>query len=327
MAIRIERLKSLVDNFQGRTVLVLGDLMLDDFIWGRVSRISPEAPVPVVDVESQTFRAGGCANVAANVRALGGHPLTIGVIGRDDAGRRLKMLLAELGIDAGHLIEDDRHTTLKTRIVAHGQQVVRTDREDRSPVGSNVVEALTRRFDKVLGDVAAIVVSDYDKGVVNEELLGRVLPRAQQAGVPVFLDPKVHHADYYRPVTLMTPNSREAELLSGMAIRDRASLAEAGNKLLERFECPYVLITRGEDGMSLFSRDAAHDIPASALEVFDVTGAGDTVIATMAIARAAGATMEEAAWLANHAAGVVVGKIGTASLTRFELTHAIESRS
>ncbi len=327
MAIWIERLKSLVDNFQGRTVLVLGDLMLDDFIWGRVSRISPEAPVPVVDVESQTFRAGGCANVAANVRALGGHPLTIGVIGRDDAGARLKMLLAELGLYAGHLVEDDRHTTLKTRIVAHGQQVVRTDREDRSPVGSNVVEALTRQFDKVLGDVAAIVVSDYDKGVVNRELLGRVLPRAKQAGVPVFLDPKVHHADYYRPVTVMTPNSREAELLSGMAIRDRASLVEAGNKLLERFECPFVLITRGEDGMSLFSKDTAHDIPASALEVFDVTGAGDTVIATMAIAHAAGATMEEAAWLANHAAGVVVGKIGTASLTRFELTHAIESRS
>ena len=327
MAIRIERLKSLVDNFQGRTVLVLGDLMLDDFIWGRVSRISPEAPVPVVDVESQTFRAGGCANVAANVRALGGHPLTVGVIGRDDAGRRLKVLLAELGIDAGYLVDDDRHTTLKTRIVAHGQQVVRTDREDRLPVGSNVVEALTRQFDKVLDEVAIIVVSDYDKGVVNEELLERVLPRAKQAGVPVFLDPKVHHADYYRPVTMMTPNSREAELLSGMAIRDRGSLVEAGNKLLERFECPFVLITRGEDGMSLFGRDAAHDIPASALEVFDVTGAGDTVIATMAIAHAAGATMEEAAWLANDAAGVVVGKIGTASLTRFELTHAIESRS
>lgn len=324
MPIRIQRLESLVDNFEGRKVLVLGDLMLDDFIWGRVRRISPEAPVPVVEVESESCRAGGCANVAANIRALGGHPLTLGVVGRDAAGRRLKTLLEELDIDSGLLVEDDRHTTLKTRIVAHGQQVVRTDREDRSPVASNVVDALARRFDNVLDDAAAIVVSDYDKGVVNAELLGRVLPRARQAGVPVFLDPKVHHADYYRPVTLMTPNNREAELLSGMAIHDGTSLGEAGNKLLERFGCPYVLITRGEDGMSLFSRDAVHDIPASALEVFDVTGAGDTVIATAAIAHAAGATMEEAAWLANYAAGIVVGKVGTASLTRPELTGAMQ---
>jgi rfaE bifunctional protein kinase chain/domain len=327
MAIDKHSLAAHLPSFASKKVLVLGDLMLDEFTWGRVRRISPEAPVPVVEVDSDTYRPGGCANVSANVKALGGHPLTVGVIGRDDAADKLKALLNESEIDSHLLIEDDRPTTLKTRIMAHGQQVVRTDREDRSPLASAVIETLSKQFLSALEDADAVVVSDYDKGVVNAALLGAVLPGAEQAGVPVFLDPKVHHADYYRPVTLMTPNHRETELLSGMAIGDQSSLEEAGRALRERFGCPYFLITRGEDGMSLFDATDVHHIPASTREVFDVTGAGDTVIATLALAHASGATMKEAAWLANYAAGVVVGIVGTATLTQSELESALTSTS
>ena len=327
MAIGRHELTAHLDDFDAKKVLVLGDLMLDEFTWGRVRRISPEAPVPVVEVDSETYRPGGSANVAANVKALGGRPLTVGVVGSDSAGKRLTKLLEELEIDPGTLVEDDRRTTLKTRIIAHGQQVVRTDREDRTPLSSPIVEAISRQFLSALGEADAVIVSDYDKGVVNADLLSVVLPEAELAGVPVFLDPKVHHADYYRPVTLIAPNHREAELMSGLAIGGPSSLEQAGKALLSRFGCPYVLITQGEDGMSLFEDGAVHDIPAAARQVFDVTGAGDTVIATLAMAHAAGHTMEESAWLANYAAGVVVGKVGTATLTRAELEIALASVS
>lgn len=327
MAIQNQRLNALVEDFRGRAIAVVGDLMLDEFTWGQVRRISPEAPVPVVEVERRTYRPGGSANVAANIKALGGEPLAVGLVGCDDAGSQLTGLLNELGIDSRMLVEGDRATTLKTRIIAHGQQIVRTDREDRSTPEPMVIDALLRQFSRALTEAEAVVVSDYDKGVVNAELLARILPAAERSRTPVFLDPKVHHADYYRPVTMLTPNRLEAELMSGVAIRNAQSLADAGRKLLERFDCPYVLITQGEEGMSLFERGAVHHIPACALEVFDVTGAGDTVIATMALGRAAGATMEEAAWLANYAAGVVVGKVGTAVLTHVELADAIRSHS
>ena len=187
--------------------------------------------------------------------------------------------------------------------------------------------ALLATFKKSLPSCSAVVVSDYDKGVVNRQLLSEALPLARQAGIPVLLDPKVHHADYYRPITLITPNHREAELLTGMAIENDSQLEAAGRKLLEKFECPYALITRGEEGMSVFSREGSHHLPTVAREVFDVTGAGDTVIATLSLALASGASMEEAAILANHAAGLVVGKVGTATVTRTELLADFASRN
>ena len=308
-----------MEGFDGKTVLVVGDVILDQFTWGRVQRISPEAPVPVVEVIEETDRLGGSGNAAANIRSLDGWPITIGVIGRDQAADRLISLLDELGIDSRHLVPDDRRTTLKTRIIAHGQQVVRTDREDCTAVSTETNDALRDRFMDTLPQADAVVVSDYDKGVVTAELLGSVLPEARKADVPVFLDPKVHHAEYYRPTTLIKPNNREAELLTGIALVDRASLEEAGKRLLDRFGCPYILITRGEDGMSLFGKDEVHHLRTAAREVFDVTGAGDTVIACLAMAAAGGASMDEAALLANHAAGLVVGKVGTASVSREEL--------
>jgi D-beta-D-heptose 7-phosphate kinase/D-beta-D-heptose 1-phosphate adenosyltransferase len=316
-----DRLSRIVDAFRDKRIIVLGDIMLDAFTWGRVSRISPEAPVPIVEVTRETHRPGGSANVTANIRALGGIPLTIAVLGRDASGERLRSLFEEEALESRFLVEADRSTTLKTRIIAHSQQVVRADREDRSPLDEAVNRALRDRFMEALPGSDAIVISDYDKGVVTPQVLAAVLPAAESAGIPVFLDPKVPHADYYRPVTVITPNHREAEAIAGFPLNDQESLERAGRALLDRFGCPWVLITRGSEGMSLFSPGEAHHMPAEAREVFDVSGAGDTVIATLALARAAGADFPDAARLANHAAGIVVGKIGTAVVGHDELRN------
>jgi len=321
------RVDQILGGFSGKTILILGDIMLDEFIWGKVARISPEAPVPVVEVIQETYRLGGSLNVAANIRALEGIPVPMGVAGHDAASQRIEDLLQESGIESNAVLRSNRPTTLKTRIIAHSQQVVRTDRESKKPLSTEINRDLSDLFLQYLPRAAAIVVSDYDKGVVNRELLKAILPEAQSMGVPVYLDPKVHHADYYRPITLITPNHREAELLTGMVINSEATLDEAGRKLLHRFECEYALITRGEEGMSLFNSTGSHHLPTFAREVFDVTGAGDTVIATLALARAAGATMEEAAELANHAAGIVVGKVGTATVSQSELLSDFEARN
>jgi D-beta-D-heptose 7-phosphate kinase/D-beta-D-heptose 1-phosphate adenosyltransferase len=321
------RVDAILNGFAGKTILILGDVMLDEFIWGKVGRISPEAPVPVVEVVRETYGLGGAANVAANIRALDGIPIPVGVIGRDAAGDRVESLLQESGITTTGLVRADRPTTQKTRIIAHNQQIVRTDRESRQPLASMVNEILADIFlNGHMTGAAAIIVSDYDKGVVNRELLAALLPKAHAASIPVYLDPKVHHADYYRPITLITPNHREAELLTGMMIDSERALEEAGQRLLQRFDCQYALITRGEEGMTLFSAGGSHHLPTFAREVFDVTGAGDTVIASLALARAGGGTMEESAIVANHAAGIVVGKVGTATVSCSELLSDFEAR-
>jgi D-glycero-beta-D-manno-heptose-7-phosphate kinase len=316
------RASQILNAFSGKSILIVGDVMLDEFIWGKVARISPEAPVPVVQVDRETYRLGGSANVAANIRELNGTPIPIGVVGRDAAADRTERLMTDAQIETNGLLRADRPSTVKTRIIAHNQQVVRADRESRQPFSSELNSDLVKLFLQHLPKAAAVIVSDYDKGVVNRELMAAILPAAQTARVPVYLDPKVHHAEYYRPITAITPNHREAELLTGMTIDNLSQLEEAGRRLLQRFECEYALITRGEEGMSLFSSsqtDASHHLPTFAREVFDVTGAGDTVIATIALARAGGATMEESAVMANYAAGIVVGKVGTATVSPSEL--------
>ncbi|HYR87123.1 MAG TPA: D-glycero-beta-D-manno-heptose-7-phosphate kinase [Terriglobia bacterium] len=327
MTLNRNRVEQILNQFAGKKIVIVGDVMLDEFIWGKVHRISPEAPVPVVEVLEETYRLGGSGNVAANIRALDGTPIPIGVLGRDVASDRVHDLLKQSEIDVSGLFRDDRPTTLKTRILAHSQQVVRTDRESRQALSSKVTADLAAAFQRSLPQASAVVISDYDKGVVNRELLAAILPKAKEAGVPVLLDPKVHHADYYRPITLITPNQHEAELLTGLVIENELELEEAGRKLLQKFDCEYALITRGEEGMSLFNRSGSQHLPTFAREVFDVTGAGDTVIATLALARAGGATMEESAILANHAAGIVVGKVGTATVSRSELLSDFESRN
>ena len=327
MSLDRRRIEQLLNRFAANTIVIVGDVMLDEFIWGKVQRISPEAPVPVVEVLDETYHMGGSANVAANIRGLGGTPIPIGVLGRDNASDRMLDLLKQSGMEVSGLVRDERPTTLKTRIIAQNQQVVRTDRESRKALSPQINADLASAFLRHLPQAKAVIVSDYDKGVVNRELLSAILPNARSAGVPVFLDPKVPHADYYRPITLITPNQREAELLTGTAIEDERGLEDAGRRLLGKFECEYALITRGEEGMSLFSGSGSRHLPTFAREVFDVTGAGDTVIATLALARAGGATMEESAILANHAAGIVVGKVGIATVSQSELLTDFEARN
>ena len=310
-----------------KRVLVVGDVMLDEFVWGKVSRISPEAPVPVVQVTGQSFHLGGAGNVAANVRTLGGAAALVGLVGRDAAGARVREALdtrgvAERLVDAGAA----RRTTLKTRIVAHGQQVVRADQEDTGELPRALERALVAAVGRELPGAAALVVSDYEKGVVTAGLLRSVLPLARRQRVPVLVDPKPRHYRLYRGATVVTPNQLETEQVTGLRLSGPAELAAAGRRILNALACRAVLVTRGEHGMSLFERgQPVLHVPAAAREVFDVTGAGDSVIATLALALAAKASLTEAAVLANAAASVVVGKLGTAQATPPELMQALRA--
>ncbi len=295
--------------------------MMDRFIWGSVSRISPEAPVPVVLVERESISLGGAGNVARNILTLGGTAVPVGLRGDDDEGDRLERLCRETGLTTEGLVEAaGRPTTIKTRVVAHHQQVVRFDREEDEAPDPEVARRLCERARAALEGADALVVSDYDKGGIFPRLLEQVLPEAARRGVPIVIDPKVRLFGHYSPATVVTPNTREAAAASGVRVRTEDDLVVAGRKLLERLDCPNLLVTRGELGMLLISASGGRTvIPAFAREVYDVSGAGDTVVATLALALASGAAVEEAAMLANGAAGIVVGRLGTAAVTRDEL--------
>jgi rfaE bifunctional protein kinase chain/domain len=321
MTLSPSRARALLKAMRGGRVLVLGDVMLDQFLWGKVARISPEAPVPVVEVTRHSFHLGGAGNVAHNVRALGGEAVLAAVIGRDVAGDRIRESLEVAGVGAALALADgDRPTTVKTRIVAHHQQVVRADRERSDDIPRALEDALFEQVARALPGCGALVLSDYQKGVVTPRLMSAVLGLARRRRVPVLVDPKVRHFRLYRRVALVTPNQKEAEEASGIAIRTDRDLRAAGERILKVLGCGAVLITRGEQGMSLFPAGGrAVHLPTTAREVFDVTGAGDTVIATVGLALGAGASLAEAAMLANHAAGVVVGKLGTATAAPAEV--------
>ena len=327
--ITAQRAAELTAGVAGRRVVVYGDVMLDEFVWGDVTRISPEAPVPVVEVRRETVRLGGAANVLANLVALGARATVVGVVGRDRAAEQFDATLAEIGgerADAVLVTDASRPTTLKTRIIAHNQPVVRADRERRTPVDAGTEDQLIGALVAALGEADAFVVSDYDKGAVTPRVLGEVLPRAFERGIPVLVDPKIRNFDSYRPATLVTPNHHEALRLTNTEDDTDAGMAHAARLIRERLGCQSVLITRGEQGMMLLERDAAPVYVATvAREVYDVTGAGDTVIATLAAALAAGASLVEAAALANHAAGIVVGKLGTATASADELVNSFKS--
>jgi D-beta-D-heptose 7-phosphate kinase/D-beta-D-heptose 1-phosphate adenosyltransferase len=320
--------ETLIERFAGRRLVVVGDLMLDRFIWGAVRRISPEAPVPVVEVERESQHLGGAGNVVANVVALGATALPVGVIGDDANAELLEAEFRRAGVDATGVVRDaSRPTTTKTRIVAHSQQVVRADREQRHAVEGAAAEAVFAAFEAHLATADAVVVSDYDKGLLAGDLLARVLEAARGRGVPVCLDPKVRRFLRYQPVTVVTPNHHEAEAATGLSATTDDELEACGRRIQELLGGPAVLITRGEAGMSLVDSDGsvAH-VPTMAQQVYDVTGAGDTVIATLALALATGAPMLDAAVLSNVAAGVVVGKVGTATVSGGELGAAINRR-
>ncbi|MGH7897080.1 MAG: D-glycero-beta-D-manno-heptose-7-phosphate kinase, partial [Candidatus Binatia bacterium] len=307
--------------------LVIGDLMLDQFIWGRVSRISPEAPVPVVQVTAESFHLGGAANVAANIRALGGRAAIAGIIGADSAGRRLVAELESIGVGVSGVVRSRSGSTIrKIRILAHQQQVVRLDREPPA-----IDDRLRKRVvDRSLGSLDGfdgVLISDYNKGVIGADLLARLAARPN--GRPmVFIDPKRGNFRHYAGATLVKPNLEAAAAASGIEIRDERALKRAGERLLELWSSEAVLISRGEEGMTLFRKGhGMRHFPTAAREVFDVTGAGDTVLSTAALALAAGSSFEDAAVLANCAAGIVVGKIGTATASATELARKLrESR-
>ena len=307
-------------KFPRTKVLVVGDLMLDEFVWGRVSRISPEAPVPVVWVQSESVMPGGAANVANNVRALGGQVGLVGVVGKD---RWAQTLLNELGrrtIDTSGVLAVNRPTTVKTRVIAHHQQVVRVDREQGEPLPSEMAQRLIDAVTDRIQGIDALVIEDYGKGVITRELLEIIIPLARKHKKIITVDPKQEHFDLYRRVTALTPNRTEAGEAVGRELGSDRDLERAAKEILQRLECDGLLVTLGEDGMWFFEQGGGQGrIPTVAQEVFDVAGAGDTVIATFTLALASGATMEQAARLANTAAGIVVGKLGVAVTTPEEI--------
>lgn len=329
MQLTQQRVNEIASRMRDRTVVVLGDVMLDEFVWGDVTRISPEAPVPVVDIRRESVHLGGAANVLANLIALGARARVVGVVGKDGAGERLRAALREAsGSQTDDLIiaDDGRPSTIKTRIIAHNQLVVRADRELRTPVDAATEDRIIGLLKRAIRDADAFVVSDYDKGAVTPRILAEILPLAYERGIPVLVDPKIRNFDAYRPATLVTPNHHEALRLTNTEEDTDEGLQRAGQLIRERLHCDCVLITRGERGMMLLegNRTPVY-VETAAREVYDVTGAGDTVVATLAAALAAGASMLEAAILANHAAGIVVGKVGTATATAGELVNSITS--
>src|ERR1700694_813302 len=322
-----QRASELLREIGNRNIVVLGDVMLDEFIWGDVTRVSPEAPVPVVDIRRESTHLGGAANVLANLLALGAHACVIGVVGDDFAGERIRSSVHDkspLQTDGQLIADSSRPTTIKKRIIAQQQIVVRADREHRTPVDEQTESRIIAAVKTALASAQALVISDYDKGVVTPRILSEVLPTAY-GRMPVLIDPKMRNFDSYRPATLVTPNHHEALRLANLEEDSDAALQTAARMIRARLGCDAVLITRGDRGMMLFEgeRNPVH-VETAAREVYDVTGAGDTVIATLAAALATGASPLEAANLANHAAGIVVGKVATATASAEELLATFE---
>lgn len=319
----IMKIYSILKLFRDKRILVIGDIILDRYIWGKVNRISPEAPVPIVEVTDDSFLLGGAANVANNIVSLGGSATVAGVIGKDRAGEVVTELLRERKIELA-LFEDSRPTTIKTRVIAHNQQVVRFDKEDKTTISGKVLSGILGYLRTSLRNFDAVILSDYKKGIISRSLVSELLKITRPSKKFVAVDPKVGHFHLYRGVSIITPNLSEASHGSGIEIVDENSLIRAGKMLLKKLSCKAVLITRGEEGMSLFADDGITHIPTVARHVYDVTGAGDTVIATFTLAHAAGATLEESALIANHAAGIVVGEVGTAAVTPDRLRQSLK---
>jgi D-beta-D-heptose 7-phosphate kinase/D-beta-D-heptose 1-phosphate adenosyltransferase len=311
----------LLTAFPGRRVLVLGDVMLDEYIWGDATRISQEAPVPIVQVRRRSFLAGGAANASANVAALGGRPVLVSVVGQDPTASILREVLRQGGTDTDGLCSDGtRKTTTKSRIVAHNQQVVRFDVEECNPLSPAQEDVLLATVQRHLPRVEACIISDYAKGVVTPRVCRELIRLARQAGRPVIVDPKGTDYTKYRGATVVKPNLHEVERCAKVEITSEATLHEAAARLIELLGGSALLVTRGPDGMSLFRAGAVPlHVPVVVRNVFDVTGAGDTVAGTLAMGLAAQGTIEEAIHLANRAASIVVGKVGTATVTGEEL--------
>ena len=321
-----ERVASILSGIGRSKILILGDIMLDEYLLGTVNRISPEAPVPVVEISSTKLLLGGAANVAANIRALGDEAILIGAVGDDEASVKLSQLLKERHISRDFLVSDEsRQTTIKTRVIAHSQQVVRADRESQHELDTDTEQRVLKRFMSVVDGIKGVIISDYGKGVITRTLLEQVIELCVERDIFVAVDPKETHFFNYKRVSLITPNHHEAGFAYGRRIHSEKDLMEVGNGLLERLQAKAILITRGAQGMSLFSNGLPPThIPTFARQVYDVTGAGDTVIATFVSSVCAGADLIEAAIIANAAAGYTVGEIGTATITVPQLQKELD---
>jgi D-beta-D-heptose 7-phosphate kinase/D-beta-D-heptose 1-phosphate adenosyltransferase len=320
-----EKFRKIISKFSKVKVLVIGDLILDEFLWGDVTRISPEAPVPVVWVRSESFMPGGAANVASNIHGVGGKVYLSGVIGMDERARILTEEIKKRGVDIEGIVSDgERPTTLKTRVIAHHQQVVRIDKEKVDGLSAGLIDQIVDYVKEIINDIDAIIIEDYGKGVITSRLLEEVLRLARRHKKIVTVDPKEEHFHYYKGVTAITPNHHEAAYAAGIKAKDPASIIKIGRILLNKLKCDAVLVTLGENGMQLFEKSGRIiHIPTVAQDVFDVSGAGDTVIGTFTLALAAGASMVDAARISNFAAGIVVGKVGIAIATQEELLARI----
>ncbi len=320
-AISSRKLNAYLSRFSRTKILVLGDLILDHYIWGNVNRVSPEAPVPVVHVNSESYRMGGAANVYHNIATLGGQVELCGVIGDDPYGKHILKDIRNISKQrTGIFIDRSRPTIKKTRVIAHNQQIVRYDVEQRDTIAGSIERKIIRHVNSRLPDLSCIVISDYAKGLITEELMRHLQKQAAHYGVPIIVDPKVEHMPYYAGVTVITPNYLEAKQGAGFLSSQQIPIQQIGNALQQNLDCQAVVVTRGEEGMSIFEKDGRlWSIPAVARQVYDVTGAGDTVVSTLALALSAKAPIADAAVMANQAAGIVVGMVGTATVTQAQL--------
>jgi D-glycero-beta-D-manno-heptose-7-phosphate kinase len=319
------RLDELKNSFDGKRIAVIGDMMLDGYFWGDVKRISPEAPVPVLEVEDEFFRFGGAANVALNVLTLGGIPVPIGVIGDDTYGQIFSSLLKERSIDSqGIFIDSERPTTTKTRVIADSQHVVRIDKESKAYINNKIEEKISVFLANTIDSLDGIILQDYNKGILTPSLISKITSLANKKDILVTVDPKFDNFFEYKNVTVFKPNRKETETVLGTRIKDDKDITSAGKDLLQKLNSEYVLLTLGEGGIAVFKKDGAERrMPTKARKVADVSGAGDTVISTLTIALASGANIYEACYLANYAAGVVCGEVGIVPIEKERLFDAI----
>ncbi|MCQ2411140.1 MAG: D-glycero-beta-D-manno-heptose-7-phosphate kinase [Elusimicrobiaceae bacterium] len=320
---KTSRLKQILKSFKGKEIIVVGDIMLDHFIKGAVSRISPEAPVPVVDVRNEFYVAGGAGNVAVNLAALDAKPVMISVVGADLGGEMLKEFLRQKNVNTRGIAEDtDRPTTQKIRVMADQQQIVRFDRESKKIISPAIATTCMRSFENAVKTAQGVILSDYGKGMLSDQNIQQIISICRKKHIPVCVDPKIDNFKKYKHITCMTPNTKEAWEGAGETPKEgEAEIERLGRKILKMLQADSVLITRSADGMSLFEKNSSkpYTVRATAREVYDVTGAGDTVISVLTLALAAGASLKEAAVIANYAAGIVVEKSGTATTSRQEI--------
>ncbi|MDA0986558.1 MAG: D-glycero-beta-D-manno-heptose-7-phosphate kinase [Bacteroidetes bacterium] len=319
----------ILENCNGKKIAIIGDLMLDRYVWGNVSRVSPEAPVPVIDVLRESDSLGGASNVANNIKSLGGVPILFGVVGKDNNGNVLKSILEKNSFDvSGIIVDETRPTTVKLRVIAHQQHVVRIDNEKRESINSEIEKKLLTALENNIYNIDGIILEDYNKGVITQNILQNVIALATKHNKIITVDPKHSHFFNYKNVTLFKPNIKEMEEAFGRKIFDHEELIEIGKELMHKIHAQNILLTQGEKGMILIqSHGGVHNIPTRALHIADVSGAGDTVIATSTLAMTAGASILQAAILANHAAGVVCGEVGAVPISKSALKNSLQNDS